>query len=59
MTDYTTRVEVSNDELFTIRDAMRQLNLIVRQIEDGIIDRAVLTRKGEMVAVISSLKEAS
>ena len=63
MVDYTTKVQVSNEELFTVRDAMRKLNLIIRAIEEGIIEKAVLTRKDTqtgrqvMVAVITTLKD--
>jgi hypothetical protein len=53
------RVQTCNDELFTIREAMRGLNMIVRCIEEGLIDKAVLTRKGKMVVAIVPLKEAT
>lgn len=64
MTDYTTKIDVSNEELFTIRDCMRKLPLIIRSIEEGILEKAVLTRKDTqtgrqvMVAVITRLKDA-
>lgn len=50
-----TPVVTCNDELFTVREAMRGLNLIIRQIEEGMIDKAVLTKGGQMVAAIVPL----
>jgi antitoxin (DNA-binding transcriptional repressor) of toxin-antitoxin stability system len=46
---------VGNGELVTVRDAMRVLNRIVDRIESGEIEKAVLTRKGRMVAVVVPL----
>lgn len=51
------RVQTCNDELFTIREAMRSLNQIVHCIEEGLLDKAILTRKGKMVVAIVPLKE--
>ena len=46
------KVAVGNEELFTVRDAMRGLNRIVDDINAGTLEKAVLTRGGKMVAVI-------
>jgi hypothetical protein len=46
------KIQVGNTELFTVRDAMRSLNRIVDYLDEGSLDKAVLTRKGKMVAVI-------
>lgn len=51
------RITISNDELFTVRDAMRELNRIVDRIESGEIEKAVLVRRGKMVAVVAALPE--
>jgi hypothetical protein len=48
-------ISVSNDELFTVREAMRSLNRIVDRIERGEIEKAVLMRNGRMVAVVCTL----
>lgn len=45
-------IVTSNDELYTVREAMRGLNQIVTRIEDGEIDKAVLMRHGKMCAVV-------
>lgn len=49
------RVEVSNDELRTVRDAMRELNRLVDQLECGESEKYVLTKNGRMRAVVISL----
>jgi antitoxin (DNA-binding transcriptional repressor) of toxin-antitoxin stability system len=46
-------IPVSNEELLTVRDTMRTLNRIVDGFEPE--DKVVLTRHGQMVAVILPL----
>ena len=46
------RIDVSNDELHTVRDAMRGLNVMVDDLQSGERDKIVLTRHGKMVAVV-------
>jgi PHD/YefM family antitoxin component YafN of YafNO toxin-antitoxin module len=50
------KVEVSNDELRTVRDAMRELNRMVDQLEDGGSEKFVLTKHGQMRAVVISVE---
>lgn len=50
-----TRVHVSNDELVTVRDAMRELNRMVTQLEDGRAEQFVLMHRGRMVAAVVPL----
>lgn len=50
------RVEVSNDELRTVRDAMRELNRMVESLETGEIEKVVLTQRNQMKAVVVSLE---
>lgn len=50
------KVEVSNDELRTVRDAMRQLNRMVEDLERGEPHKFVLTKNGQMRAVIVSVE---
>lgn len=45
-------VPVSNDELHTIRDAMRGLNRMVDDMEAGRLEKVVLTQHGRMRAVV-------
>jgi len=48
-------VRVSNDELYTVRDAMRGLNRLVDRLEQGESDKIVLTQHNRMRAVVVSL----
>lgn len=50
------KVEVSNQELRTVRDAMRALNRMVDDLERGESEKYVLTRHGQMRAVIVSVE---
>lgn len=46
------QVRVSNRELRTIRDAMRELNRMVERLERGELDKFVLTQRNQMRAVL-------
>jgi PHD/YefM family antitoxin component YafN of YafNO toxin-antitoxin module len=50
------KVEVSNDELCTVRDAMRELNRMVDQLDQGGSEKFVLTKHGQMRAVVISVE---
>lgn len=47
-------VRVANDELATIREAMRELNRMVDALERGELDKVVLTQHNRMRAVLVS-----
>jgi hypothetical protein len=49
------RVEVSNSELCTVRDAMRELNRMVDLLETGESEKFVLTQRNQMRAVVVSV----
>lgn len=49
------KVEVSNDELRTVRDAMRELNRMVDALESGALEKVVLCQNNQMRAVVISL----
>lgn len=51
------RVEVSNDELRTVRDAMRELNRLVDRLERGEAEKFVLTQRNQMRAVVMSVDQ--
>lgn len=51
------KVEVSNDELKTIRDAMRELGRLVESLESGRAEKFVLTKHGRMRAVVVSVED--
>ncbi len=53
------RVEVSNDELRTVRGAMRELNRLVDQLDTGEADKFVLTKNNQMRAVVISVEQFS
>jgi hypothetical protein len=49
------KVEVSNAELRTVRDAMRELNRMVEALESGESEKFVLTQRNQMCAVVVSV----
>jgi hypothetical protein len=49
------KVEVSNAELRTVRNAMRELNRLVDELERGESEKFVLTKHGRMRAVVVSI----
>lgn len=51
------RVEVSNDELHTVRDAMRELHRMVDALDSGELEKVVLTHRNRMRAVVLSIEE--
>jgi PHD/YefM family antitoxin component YafN of YafNO toxin-antitoxin module len=52
-------VRVSNVELCTVRDAMRDLNRMIERLEQGDFQKFVLTRRHQMRAVVVSVDEFS
>ena len=50
------KVEVSNDELRTVRDAMRELNRMIENLDSGASEKYVLTKSGQMRAVVVSVE---
>lgn len=51
------RVEVSNDELRTVRDATRELGRLIENLASGDAEKYVLTKHGQMRAVIVSVDD--
>lgn len=51
------KVEVSNDELRTVREAMRELNRMIEMLARGESEKFVLTKHGQMQAVVLSVEE--
>lgn len=51
-----TQVKVSNDELRTVRAAMRELNQMVDSLERGEHEKFVLTQRNQMRAVLVPLE---
>jgi prevent-host-death family protein len=52
----TATIRVANDELATIREAMRELNRLVDALERGDLEKVVLTQRNRMRAVVVSLE---
>jgi hypothetical protein len=50
------KVEVSNEELRTVRDGMRELNRMVDALENGDAEKFVLCQNNRMRAVVISLE---
>jgi hypothetical protein len=50
------RVEVSNDDLRSVRHARRELSELVELLERGKADKFVLTSHGRMQAVVVSFE---
>ena len=49
-------VRVANDELVTVREAMRELNRLVDALERGELEKVVLTQRNQMRAVVVSFE---
>ncbi|HEY3827674.1 MAG TPA: hypothetical protein VGL57_00625 [Solirubrobacteraceae bacterium] len=49
------KVDVSNEELRSVRDAMRELNRMVDSLESGDSEKFVLCQNNQMRAVVVSL----
>lgn len=47
-------MEVRNEELRTTREAMREMNALLDQLEAGDIEKIVLTRRGKISGVLLS-----
>jgi hypothetical protein len=52
-------VTVSNDQLRTVRDAMRELNRMVDVLGRGDVEKFVLTQRNQMKAVLLPLHRFS
>jgi hypothetical protein len=52
-------VRVANDELSTVREAMRELNRLIEALERGELEKVVLTQRNRMRAVVVSLERFS
>jgi antitoxin (DNA-binding transcriptional repressor) of toxin-antitoxin stability system len=52
MTQPAASLNVSNQELATVRDAMRELPRLLAALEAGQLDKVVLTQRNQMRAVL-------
>lgn len=56
MAEPTQSVRVSNHELATVREAMRELNRLLLQLERGDLEKVVLTQRNQMRGVLISVE---
>lgn len=59
MSEPVQRVRVSNQELATVREAMRELHRLLAQLEAGELEKIVLTQKNQMRAVLITVERYS
>jgi PHD/YefM family antitoxin component YafN of YafNO toxin-antitoxin module len=56
MSEPAQSVRVSNQELATVREAMRELHRLLASLEHGELEKVVLTQRNQMRAVLITLK---
>ena len=49
-------VQVSNAELATVHEAMRELHRLLAQLDQGELEKVVLTQRNQMRAVLITLE---
>jgi antitoxin (DNA-binding transcriptional repressor) of toxin-antitoxin stability system len=59
MSEAAGSVRVSNHELATVREAMRELHRLLAQLEHGEVEKVVLTQRNQMRAVLITLERYS
>ena len=59
MREPTQSVHVSNEELATVREAMRELHRLLAALDHGQLEKVVLTQKNQMRAVLITLERYS
>jgi arginine/ornithine N-succinyltransferase beta subunit len=59
VSDDTPSIHIRADELRTVREAMRDLGSLLTELEDGDVEKLVLTQRNRMRAVVVSLEHWS
>jgi PHD/YefM family antitoxin component YafN of YafNO toxin-antitoxin module len=59
MSEPVQSVRVSNQELATVREAMRELHRLLASLEHGELEKVVLTQRNQMRAVLITLEHYS
>lgn len=54
-----TSIRIRTDELRTVREAMRDLGSLISELEDGEVEKVVLTQRNRMRAVVVSIERWS
>lgn len=55
----TTTITLQDHEVLTVREAMRMMPMLVRNLNEGESEKYVLMKKGRMVAVVLDLETYS
>ena len=53
------QLRVSNQELATVREAMRELGRLLERLEEGQLEKVVLTQRNQMRAVLITVERYS
>jgi PHD/YefM family antitoxin component YafN of YafNO toxin-antitoxin module len=53
------QLRVSNQELATVREAMRELGRLLDQLDEGELEKVVLTQRNQMRAVLITVERYS
>jgi arginine/ornithine N-succinyltransferase beta subunit len=59
VSDEAPSIHIRADELRTVREAMRDLGSLLTELEDGDVEKLVLTQRNRMRAVVVSLEHWS
>jgi PHD/YefM family antitoxin component YafN of YafNO toxin-antitoxin module len=59
LADEPRTIRIRSDELRTVREAMRDLGSLLTELEDGDVEKLVLTQRNRMRAVVVSLERWS
>jgi PHD/YefM family antitoxin component YafN of YafNO toxin-antitoxin module len=56
MSEHAQSVRITNAELATVREAMRELHRLLDQLDRGELEKIVLTQRNQMRAVLLSVE---
>ncbi len=59
MADETPSLRIRTDELRTVREAMRDFGALLTQLEEGEVEKLVLTQRNRVRAVVVSVERWS
>ena len=59
MTPESPSIRIRSDELRTVREAMRDLGSLLAELDDGEVEKLVLTQRNRMRAVVVSVERWS
>jgi PHD/YefM family antitoxin component YafN of YafNO toxin-antitoxin module len=56
MSESVQSIQVTNPELATVREAMRELHRLLDQLDQGDLEKVVLTQRNQMRAVLLTIE---